>query len=123
MQALPTFPYDDHWFYTIRLGDTSYLFECGWNQRTRGWYASLKSEDGSVEYFTGRRVSPGARLNRWVFPEDGGPDGSLIVKGDTDPYGRYDLGETLHILWIPSSETLDLLPSDAFLTEPAPVLV
>lgn len=116
-QIVTVFPEQPSFRQSLVLGDTQYSLRLTWRDRPAGWYADLWDATGTPVWL-GQRVSPGWALGGGLTPASK-PDGALLVRGPGD-YNRYDLGDTVQIVFYPSDELPAATAGDAALTVTVP---
>lgn len=85
----------------VDLDGASYRLTLTWRESLGAWYADLATASGSP-IVVGQRVSPGGE----IVPDKsipGAPRGILLAQGP-DPYKRGDLGGSLVIGYLSTSE-------------------
>jgi len=115
-QIVTVYPEQPSHRQTLVLGDTQYSLRLTWRERPAAWYADLWQADGTPVWL-GQRVTPGWALGGGLTPA-GKPAGALLVRGPSD-YGRYDLGDTVQIVFYADDE----LPAAAAIDDALTVTV
>ena len=89
---------------TVTLGDRQFRVRLTFRDRTSSWYFDLFAAD-ETPLAIGRRLSPAwSPLAALVLVD--GPDGVVLVDGP-EPYARFDLGDTLKVLFVDDDEIPD----------------
>ncbi|MFB6371631.1 MAG: hypothetical protein ABEN55_00615 [Bradymonadaceae bacterium] len=104
---IATFPEIPSHTQVVDLDGVEYRLNLLWRQRTSSWYLSLYDvRDNPIA--VGRRLSP-LFTPLWNILD--GPPGILLVRGPAD-YDRFDLGDTLKLVYVTESELQPPEPSD-----------
>lgn len=101
MRRLPAYPDIAEHEYYVTLEGVEYLVRLTWRERQASWYMDLLIPP-DTPVAVGRRLSPGwGPVLGWRVEHR--PEGELLVVGPS-PYQRDDLGDTLHLYYLPEDE-------------------
>lgn len=99
--TIPVDPSRPSQIFDIVLAEVRYRMRLTWRERTASWYIDLLDGETEAPILVGRRVAPG--FTPWRPKREGMPEGVLYVRGN-DGYSRYDLGDSLQLVFYETSE-------------------
>ncbi len=102
-QIITVFPEQPSFQQSLTLDGVQFSLRLTFYERPSqsGWYADL-FDATRAPIFAGQRLSPGWGLGLGLLPE-GAPTGVLFVRGPSR-YERFDLGDTVQIVYYPPEE-------------------